>query len=193
VIFMAKDMRLFVAVPIQPKLRRKFFNLVNQLKSIGANVKWVAEENFHITLKFLGDTPDEKLSVVENAIESALSGFSPVRLKFGKLGAFPNFKRPRVLWIGLESGYEELSAMAGSLEDSFEEIGYEKEKRKFRSHLTIGRVKSQKGVNRLMEKVEYLKDFDGGNMKLTHIHLMKSDLKRSGPVYTVLREFPLLQ
>ncbi|MCD4784941.1 MAG: RNA 2',3'-cyclic phosphodiesterase [Candidatus Eremiobacteraeota bacterium] len=188
---MTKDLRLFIAVPIQLKLKRKFFNLVNQLKSIGANVKWVKEENFHITLKFLGDTPESRLDEVESAIRSALEGFSPARLKFGGIGAFPNFRRPSVLWIGLESGYEELSAIAGNLEDSLERLGYEREHRKFRSHLTIGRVKSQKGVSKLMEKAEFLKKFDGGNMKLTHIYLMKSDLGPSGPTYTVLREFPL--
>lgn len=188
---MSEDLRLFVAVPIIPKLRRKFFNLVNQLKLQGANVKWVAENNFHLTLKFMGDTPENRVREVSDAIGSALEGLNPVRLKFQGLGAFPSLKRPRVFWIGLESGHEQLASLAASIENALEPLGFERETRDFKSHLTIGRVRSPKGINHLTDEVKRLSAFEGGHMKLTAIHLMKSELTRQGPIYTVLKEYPL--
>ncbi len=154
-------------------------------------MKWVAEENFHITLKFLGDTPEDKTGELIETLTAALSVFEPFRLKFHGVGVFPNIKRPKVVWIGAGSSHREIAAMAQSLENSLEHLGFEKESRPFKSHLTIGRVRSTRGVAGLIQQLERLKDFDGGNMKLEEIHLMQSELTGSGPIYTVLHRFPL--
>ena len=188
---MSKDLRLFIAVPVIPKLRRKFFNLVNQLKTTGADVKWVSEDNFHITLKFLGDTPEDKVGILIETLERTLSDFEPFRMKFYGTGVFPSMKRPKVIWVGLGDAHREISSMAQSVEDALESLGFEKESRPFKSHLTVGRVRSARGTADLIKQMERLKDYDGGNMKLEEIHLMKSELTGSGPIYTVLHTFPL--
>lgn len=188
---MSKDLRLFIAIPVIPKLRRKFFNLANQLKTTGADVKWVSEENFHITLKFLGDTPQENIDELIKVMEATLSDFEPFRLKFNGVGVFPNMKRPKVVWIGLGAAHREMAAMAEAIEEAVEPLGFEKESRPFKSHLTIGRVRSTRGTPDLIKQMERLKDFDGGSMKLEEIHLMQSELTGSGPIYTVLHRFPL--
>ena len=190
---MKKNLRLFIAVPITSKLRRKFFNLVNQLKNTGTNVKWVEEGNFHLTLKFLGDTPSTKVNDIVEEVQKSLEGHESIRLKFKGVGVFPNVRKPRVVWIGLSRGHKELADIAGVLEDVLEPLGFEKEKRKFKSHLTIGRVRSNKGIGDLTREIIRLKEYDGGNMKLTEIHLVKSELTRNGPVYTVLNRFPLVE
>lgn len=188
---MTNDLRLFIAVPVIPKLRRKFFNLANQLKTAGADVKWVSEENFHITLKFLGDTPPEKVGLITEALNSTLSGFDSFRIKFNGVGVFPNRKRPKVVWVGLGSAHTQIAAMAQAVENALEPLGFEKESRPFKSHLTIGRIRSTGGTDELMKQLDRLKDFDGGNMKLEEIHLVRSELTGSGPVYTVEHKFPL--
>lgn len=188
---MSKNLRLFIAIPVIPKLKRKFFNLANQLKSTGADVKWVAEENFHITLKFLGDTPEEKTGVLIETLEETLSHFEPFRMKFHGVGVFPNLRHPKVVWVGLGAAHREIADMAQAVENALEPLGFEKESRPFKSHLTIGRVRSTSGSPDFGKQIDRLKDFDGGNMKLEEIHLMKSELTGSGPIYTVLHTFPL--
>lgn len=189
---MERDLRLFIAVPIAIKLRRKFANIIERLKTCGADVKWVSEENLHITLKFLGDTTKNKVKQVEQGIKEALEGFEATRIKFQGIGAFPSLKKPRVFWIGVSAGGENLAGMAKALEIALEPLGFPPEDKEFRSHLTIGRVRSNKGIAPLMEQIERLKDFNGGSLKVSEVLLINSDLQKSGPIYTTLSKFPLI-
>lgn len=188
---MSNKIRLFIAAPIPDEFRKNFFNLSSKLKEFGGKVKWVEEENYHLTLKFLGSTDEEKIDRVIEAVTAAVVDCPSCRLVFKGLGAFPNLKRPRVFWAGVARGGEELARIASNLEDVLEPLGFKREKRKFSAHLTLGRVRSPKGIKKLTGEISKLKDYDGGGFDLKEIHLIRSDLSRHGPTYTVVKRFPL--
>jgi 2'-5' RNA ligase len=106
-------------------------------------------------------------------------------------GAFPDFRRPRVIWVGAGKGGEELSNMATKIEEEMEKIGYPKENRKFSPHFTIGRVKSPKNIENLMEKVKST-DFETEDIAVSEVTVMKSQLHPAGAIYTPLKKIPLL-
>ena len=184
--------RLFIAVPLSIDLRRQFQNLIFDLRVKGADVKWVSESNFHITLKFLGDTQKSKIDEVSSILSKTILEHKSQRIHFQGIGTFPSMKRPKIFWIGLSYGYEYLKEIASSIEDAFATIGFEREKHDFKSHVTIGRMRTTTGIAGLMNYVESIKNFDGGDMNVKEIHLMRSELKREGAIYSVLEKFPLL-
>lgn len=128
----------------------------------------------------------ERIGKVGNAIEKATAGKTAFDLALGGAGAFPNPKRPNVLWIGVRMGAEALAALAGSVEAELAALGFEREKRPFSAHLTLGRVRSPRnagGVTDWMIRT----GFECDPFRIDAVHLMKSDLQRTGAVYTTLR------
>jgi len=190
---MDKNFRLFVAVPMTPRIRRRIGEIVSRFKSVGADIKWVPEENLHTTLKFLGDTPVGKVDKIIDTLEKTLSGFETSRLRFRGIGAFPNMKSPKIIWVGSESVNAKLTAIASSIDEAMASLGFEKEEKKFKAHLTIGRVRSPRGIPELMQEIEKIKNQEIDSMKITEIHLVKSELLRTGPVYTTIKKFPLFE
>lgn len=185
------SLRLFIAAPIDQGIKKNFSGLISEFKKIGAGVKWVEEANLHITLKFLGETPEHKLERIKDACRAALSSHQACSLKFKGLGTFPEKGLPRVYWADVVEGSEALSKMAEHIEAALEPLGFPKEKRKFTAHLTIGRVRSPRNQASLKEEVKKNCDFEAGSMELREIHLVKSTLTRQGPIYTVAEKFSL--
>ena len=114
-----------------------------------------------------------------------------IKMNLKGTGAFPDFRRPRVIWIGSEKGGEALSNMANKIEEEMEKIGFPKENRKFSPHFTIGRVKSLKNIEKLMEKVKTT-DFETEDIEVNEVTVMKSQLHPAGAIYTPLKKIPLL-
>jgi 2'-5' RNA ligase len=146
--------------------------------------------NIHITLKFLGEVPEDKLNEVFSAAEKALEGAIKFTMSLKGMGAFPDFRRPRVVWIGTGSGEKELSYLAGRIEEEMEKIGFPKEGRKFSAHFTVGRVKSPKNIERLMELVKS-SDFATDEIAVSEVVVMKSQLHPTGAIYTPLKKILL--
>lgn len=188
---MNENLRLFIALPIPLEIRKKLSALTMGLKKKGGNVKWVEESNFHLTLKFLGDTPEGKLDAVISAAQHATAPVSAIDVHFSGLGAFPNLRKPRVFWVGVSKGDEEIVKLAESLESELEKNGFARENRKFSAHLTIGRVRDPGKMGPLLDEASRLSAFEAGGFALSEIHLIKSQLTKSGPIYTTLKAFPL--
>ena len=184
-------MRTFIAVELPENIKKKIGELQAPLKRTNAFVSWVKPENIHITLKFLGEVPEEKINEVFSATEAALKETKKFKMNLKEMGAFPDFRRPRVIWIGTGKGGEELSNMATKIEEEMEKIGSPKENRKFSPHFTIGRVKSQKNIEKLMEKVK-ITDFETEDIEVNEVTVMKSQLHPAGAIYTPLRKIALL-
>jgi len=180
-------MRLFIAMPLSHEIEQSLARIIFDLKQTRANVKWVAAQNIHLTLKFLGDTDENKVNAIKEIIAQTSQKYSAVDSEINKVGAFPNLRRPRVIWAGLAGGIETLATISRDLEEQLEPIGFEKEKRAFKSHLTLGRVKSDSGLNDLAEAIEKY-EMAPEKIRFDKIILFKSTLTPSGPIYDKLFE-----
>ena len=123
--------------------------------------------------------------------EESVKGRGSFKAKFMGLGSFPQEKSPRVFWIGITQGGEELKQIAVNLENSLARAGFRSENREFSAHLTIGRVKDKKGVDKVKEKMLALENQAFGEILVDHINIMKSTLTQKGPIYEVYHKVPL--
>ena len=175
-------------------VRRRLATVGEKLGASGADVKWVAEENLHITLKFLGYVEPDRMESVARAVERVVDGMHGFDMTLSGVGAFPKVSRPSVIWVGVTKGGEELKQLADRTEDALERIGFAREPRGFSAHVTLGRVKSPRGRDRLCKLIESApegRDEPVDSVKVGSVAVMKSDLYHSGPVYTVVKESDL--
>lgn len=183
--------RAFVAVNLEPSLKEVLGRVQERLKTTRADVGWVRSENLHLTLKFLGEVEEPRLSAVADALGSAARGLSPFRLAFGGLGAFPQPRAARVVWIGVSQGAEALTELQGRVEAWLEPLGFARERRPFSAHLTLGRVRGPARREQLAAVLTSMAIESLGDMAVDRIELMRSELRSGGPCYSILRGFPL--
>ena len=187
-----ETIRSFIAIELGEKIREKIAQIEEQLKGNSqADVKWVKKENLHLTLKFLGNVSLLGLNDIYKEM-SAVTQQSPFEIDFKELSAFPNLKAPRVIWLGVDKGREEVKKLSSLIEEGLSKLGFEREGKEFRAHLTLGRVRSAKNKDRLVESLEKVKIEDFSPIWVEKITLMESTLTREGPIYTPLRHFTLL-
>ncbi|MGH7411871.1 MAG: RNA 2',3'-cyclic phosphodiesterase [Candidatus Methylomirabilis sp.] len=183
--------RAFVAINLDPGLKESIAVVQERLKSARADVGWVKPENLHLTLKFLGQVPGAYLEAIAEAVESAAVGYGAFRLAFAGLGAFPQPRSARVIWIGVREGAQGLAGLQARLEAELQPLGFPPETRPFAAHLTLGRVRGPGRREQLAAVLTSLPTEPLGEMVLDRIELMKSDLRPDGARYSALRSFPL--
>jgi 2'-5' RNA ligase len=187
-------LRTFIAVDIPPVIQQAIqYNVDNLRKSIGGSVRWVLVHNIHLTLKFLGDVSLTNVELLTQMLHAEADSCPSFDLSIGGFGSFPNSKRPRVLFIGIQSPVE-LEALQRGIESATVKLGYESDSRSFSPHLTIGRVKdhiSPSDQQRIPETLEETKIDSLGIARVDSVHLYKSELKPGGSVYTKLFSAPL--
>lgn len=182
-------MRLFVAVKVPPI--RPLKELLGELQACPGRVKWVEEENFHVTLKFLGEVPEALVGTLERGLKEAVEGVSPSPVILKGVGAFPSLRRPRVIWVGMDSA-DVLRELHRRVEDSTRKLGFEREKKPFHPHLTLGRVKKIEGDASCFEEVSSRWDEKVlGEVFVDRVHLIESTLTPRGPLYTAIRTYTL--
>ena len=152
-----------------------------EIKRSGARIKLVEPYNTHITLKFLGNTAESLVSNIEEIIKNAVEGLKPFEIELRGCGAFPSPTRPRVVWIGVKEGADTLKKIAESIDIGASKLGFERERRPFVPHLTVGRVKGSIGALPRVLAEWANKDF--GKVIVDKVFLMKSVLKPEGPEY----------
>lgn len=157
-----------------------------RLKASGADVSWTRPEGMHLTLKFLGEVEEKRLPEIEAALIASVRGRSPFSPDVSGIGTFPGRRRPRVVWIGLKDHGNYLIRLQRAVDEAFNEIGFPLEDREFTPHITLGRIRSQKNVEKLLNLVEEDKDVELNGFEVSHVHLMQSVLKPAGAVYTEL-------
>lgn len=183
---MTDVIRTFIAVELSDHIHSELASLQSVLKKSDADVKWVAPESIHLTLKFLGNIDAQKIREIEKILNEAASGMEPFVLTLKGIGAFPKLDYPRVIWVGVEGGSAQSERLAELLEEKLERIGIPREDRKFHPHLTLGRVKSPKNKDRLKEIIEVTKFEASSAVDVNHLTLFKSQLGREGSIYTSL-------
>jgi len=183
-------LRSFIAIELPETVKSALLEFQQGLKKCGADVRWVRPDSIHLTLKFLGDIKENDVDGIVKIIEGACRKYSAFDVEVGEAGAFPNKKSPRVLWVGVH-GNEALIKLQGEIEDGMAFLGFEKEERKFSPHLTLGRFRSLREKDALMEEIESYKDNSFGLMEVKSISLMKSELSPAGAKYTRVAEVAL--
>jgi 2'-5' RNA ligase len=172
---------LFVAIEIGEEARQRLGEAQQRLRRVNARVTWVAPRNFHFTLKFLGETTEEKVPGVRKALDGAVVGFSPIQCELRGLGQFP-----RVIWTGIVGEVERLEQLARKLDDELTSAGFPREEREFRPHLTLGRIKSVGDKQGLTKGIDSLRNESFGAVDVGAIHLFQSTLTPHGSIYTKL-------
>ena len=185
---MSERIRSFIAVNIPPESADRLRAAQGRLQETEARVKWVDPDAFHITLKFLGGVEPERLDALWESVAAALDGRQPFTLHFSGVGTFPGPQRPRVVWAGITGGAEELTDLAAVVEEACAEHGFERERRPFRAHMTLGRVRRPESNPALAVAVAELSDADLGEVRVERTLLMKSELTRAGAIYHVREE-----
>ncbi len=183
--------RAFVAANLDQGLKDALAKVQERLKETHADVGWVSPESLHLTLKFLGQVEESRLGAVAEAIAAAAGGYGSFRLVLGGLGAFPQPRAARVVWIGVQQGAEALVALQARVEGGLESLGFAREERPFAAHLTLGRVRGPGRREQLAVALTSNPAEPLGEMMLHRIELMKSELGPGGARYTALQAFPL--
>jgi len=179
--------RLFIAIEIPEHIRASFASLLKEFRAIAPRVKWVRAENLHVTLKFLGETESMKLGALQNVL-SAVRSPEPVNLEFRGLGFFPNEKRPRVFWAGMEAS-PNLKSLAADIDQVAYRIGFPLEERPFTPHLTLARFSLPGIPPKLLQVMKEKSSQPFGSLTAGEFHLIESKLKPSGAEYTTVQTF----
>lgn len=188
-----RQMRLFIAVNFPDEIKRTISAFITSLSKIPSDLKWVKEDNLHLTIQFLGNVSEEQLSAVSNALKNSVAGIPPFNLTLVGIGAFPSVERPRVFWAGLSGETAPLLMLQRQVQREMELLGFEPEKRRFLPHLTLARARSSYGFSGVMEQARRVTGNGQvfGIARIESIELMLSELQAKGPRYSVLSSVPL--
>jgi 2'-5' RNA ligase len=184
------SLRLFIAISTPPEIKAQLRPILQQLVETRADVRWEPIEKLHATIKFLGSTREELVETIKERLGEIATEAQPPSVRYACLGCFPDKRRPRVIWVGIDDPSGVLAELHRGIDDAMTTLGFECEERAFKPHLTLGRVKGMKGVKRLLETMEAI-SFDAGPVTLHEIALVRSELKSGGSVYTTLAAFLL--
>lgn len=175
--------RAFVAIEFPAGTQTTLATTGRELSKFvpAGSVKWVRPEQIHLTLFFLGDTPTDKLPAVAIGLDAVTAQFAPLTLQLDKLGCFPAPRRPRVIWVGLKGETDKLRALQKGIEGMLRPLGWPAESKPFTPHLTLGRVREGQGPLELPWGQEVV----SRPVSVSAIHLIQSDLRPAGPIYTI--------
>lgn len=189
-------MRAFIGVALPPESRQRLERWQHDLAASGADVKWVAPEQLHLTLKFLGEISDEQRHGVEALLGQMARREAPFRIRLEGLGAFPSIEAPRVVWVGIAQGQEVMARLAGAIDREGAALGLREEARGFSPHLTLGRVRSRQrslaGREALTALLRDVPRSAPSPWQATTVTLYQSVLSSEGSRYHVLAELPLI-
>ncbi len=185
-------MRFFVALEIPPAIREDFAQSMSGFRSLGLKCsgrkpRWVRSENLHVTVKFIGNAAPEKLDAMCGSLAEVRSR-EPVEVRFRGLGFFPDARRPRVLWAGVEAS-PNLASIADDIDQRLALFGFPREPRAYTPHLTLARCDPPGISAELRAAMERGSDRDFGLLRTNEFHLIESKLKPTGAEYTTLKSF----
>ena len=179
-------MRLFTGIDLPEEVRERLERLLMHLRPV-AHLKWSPVYNLHVTLKFIGEFPEEKLRPLEAALRS-VPPRGPIQAEVKGLGWFPNPHHPRVFWVAVHAG-PELAALAGDIDAALQPLGVAKEERPFASHLTLARIKDPVPLQALRSAIAQLESVEFGSFSIDRFYLYRSQPGSAGSIYTKLSEY----
>lgn len=182
---MNEKIRSFIALELSDEARDELARVIGVLKGAGADVKWMAPGSIHLTLKFLGDISAEKVPDIAGRLKEISSAARAFDLVLSGIGVFPGWGYAKVLWVGVGEGAKEAVQLARSVEEAMALEGFEKEKRSFSPHLTLGRIRKAKNKDKLKALADSIKVVPAASL-ISRIVLFRSVLSREGSIYTPL-------
>jgi len=185
-----KLVRAFFAAEIDERLRKELAAAIEDLRTVGAAVRWVAPGNLHWTVKFLGDVPMNQVGEIAKAAGAALAGHEPFAGVVAGVAPFPDDRRMRLVAARMEDGGR-LGAIRDALEPEMERFGAPPDGRGFKAHLTMGRVKGSRGIGELAEALKPYQEKSFGECRVEGLTLFMSELSPRGSTYTALARIPL--
>ena len=190
-----ESVRAFIAIELPDSVKAVLSRLQEDLRRGNQHpVKWVGPEGMHLTLKFLGNVAAPAIPDIASAVSASAEPTTPFELGLGRVGAFPNLRAPRVVWVAVEGETTTLAALQERVERALLPLGFEPEKRAFSAHLTLGRVRERASPadrRRLGEVVASLAIEHPARFEVRSISLMRSTLAREGAIYDRLHEAAL--
>ena len=184
------SLRLFVAFALPVSLQNRLSQEVSFLQLAGAQVRWVPGKNMHLTLRFLGDVRADEIVGVTNILDEATADLSPARLLVGGIKTFPlNKAAPRAITADVRGQMDPLHDLYNRLQRGFGGLGFKPESKGWNPHVTIGRVRGNRNIPELMERVADSNKNDFGALTVNSAHLMMSDTEPEGPIYNTMQEF----
>ena len=182
-----EQIRSFVAIELPAEVRLALERIITGLKSgQPSRVRWVEPDSIHLTLKFLGNVTADKIEAITGAIREGAQGTDPFRLEVKGLGAFPNLRRVQVAWAGVSGETDRLNQLQKRIDLNLAKIGFKPETRPFSAHLTLARMRDQASPDDRQRLGDLLAGtpFEGGVFTVGSINLMRSQLQRTGAVYS---------
>ncbi len=190
--------RTFIAIELPQAILDQLSEIQARFKSVlpGSAVRWVKPDGIHLTLKFLGQTPDDQIELIASSLKAGVAGHHPFAVEVSGAGCFPTVQRPRVIWIGVheDQNAKHLSAVQHAVEASIAPLGYPTEHREFSPHLTLGRVSREvqpADLKKIGAAIDPISIGSLGRFEVTQVALIRSDLQPHGAVYTVISRAPL--
>jgi len=188
--------RLFIAIDLSNTLRKQLSTQIDQLaQSLGSkNIRWLKASGIHLTLKFLGDTPENQIADIGIILQDISAQFSPFKMRIEGFGCFPNLNRPRVFWIGVHEQLGIIEGLSQTLDSKMTKLGFKKEGRSFSPHLTVGRIRKDvrsSELSRLSKELESIHIGELGTEWVKEICLFSSTLRPSGAEYAKIASFSL--
>ena len=184
--------RAFIAVEIDQPNKQKISDLISNLKKSKADVKWITEDQMHLTLKFLGNIDKDKVQDISNTLSNISNNFKSFTISLSNIGVFPNLNRPRVIWLGVDKGADYLKNLSERIENELEKLGFEKEDREFNPHLTLGRVKTSKDLSELKKLINETQFNSENWVEINKLILFQSTLTSKSAIYDALTKVKLL-
>jgi len=190
-------LRTFIAIELDDTLKSKLEKVQHKLRGepISGFVRWVTPSGIHLTLKFLGDMDSARTPHILSAVKTACAGIEPFELAVRGTGCFPNWKHPNVIWVGLVGQVQSVTLLARKVEEECAKLGFDPEERPFSPHLTLGRVRQDMAPPERGQLGELVRRLDIGQIGVIHadiVHLMRSELKAGGAVYSSLGSVKLV-
>ena len=187
-----KNIRAFLAIEPPEEVRAAVERLQEKLKrEISGAISWTRPQGNHLTLTFFGDIGQNDVSNICAAVEKRLTAVPPLSLAVETLGVFPDARKPRVLWSGITKDLDQLKALQGLLTADFEGLGFAKEHRPFRAHLTLARIKAPRAISGIDAALNKHNGFSAGEFQCRELILFQSTLTPQGAIHTRLKTFPL--
>lgn len=186
---MRRRVRTFVAVELPPEVRSRACQLIETLrKESDAPVRWVGPEQLHWTLKFLGDVDMLEIPDVCRRLSRAVAPLAAFDVSACGVGAFPDIHHPRTVWLGMRDGVEPMIQLHAAVEEALGDLGFRQEQRRFRPHITLGRVRGGVGSesHEFAQRLKEQADFEAGISTVFEITIFASELTPKGPIYNPL-------
>ncbi len=186
-------LRTFVAIEVSPEISDRARGLIKQISGTSAKVHWTDPTKMHLTLNFLGNVPLNEIPAVCKHVVEAVGPLPAFDVEMATVGVFPSYNNPRTIWLGVEEGAEQLVELHQALVEKLSLLGFRPEGRRYRPHLTLGRVRTlPNGADELSDVLKKFATFEAGPMMIAEVTVLSSEMARGGPVYEPLGYAELL-